>query len=137
MKKEIGKYLVIDPEICHGNLTFKGTRIFVSSVIEQVSKGENLDSIVKEWSGKVSKDAIIEALSLYVRMIYKSNSNKIDRLMINNILIDSGMTTKEKLESLANEGKIRLPLKKGKIPTIKSIKLKGKMLSEIIIENRK
>jgi len=89
MKKEIGKYLVIDPEICHGNLTFKGTRIFVSSVIEQVSKGENLDSIVKEWSGKVSKDAIIEALSLYVRMIYKSNSRKFERLTINKNLINA------------------------------------------------
>lgn len=47
------------------------------------------------------------------------------------------MSTKEKLELLAKEGKLRLPLKKGKIPTIKSIKLKGKMLSEIIIKNRK
>ncbi|HIE29634.1 TPA: DUF433 domain-containing protein [Candidatus Poribacteria bacterium] len=26
---EFGKYIVADPNICHGALTFKGTRIFV------------------------------------------------------------------------------------------------------------
>ncbi|MGA9347737.1 MAG: DUF433 domain-containing protein [Anaerolineae bacterium] len=26
-KVEIGSYLVIDPEICHGQMTFKGTRV--------------------------------------------------------------------------------------------------------------
>ena len=47
------------------------------------------------------------------------------------------MSTKEKLKSLAKEGKIRLPKKKGKIPHFEAIKIKGKLLSEIIIDNRR
>ena len=88
MRKEIGKYLVIDPEICHGKLTFKGTRIFVSSIIEASSEGESIDSIVKSWGGKVGKEAIVEALIYYISIMHKSNSNKFDRLKINKILID-------------------------------------------------
>jgi hypothetical protein len=32
-RKELGQYIVADPEICHGQLTFKGTRILVSDVL--------------------------------------------------------------------------------------------------------
>jgi uncharacterized protein (DUF433 family) len=32
-RKELGQYIVADPEICHGQLTFKGTRIMVKSVL--------------------------------------------------------------------------------------------------------
>jgi hypothetical protein len=43
----------------------------------------------------------------------------------------------EKLVSLAKQGKIRLPLKKGKMNPFKPIKIKGKPLSETIIEERR
>jgi len=32
-KREVGQYLISDPEVCHGQLTFKGTRILVRSVL--------------------------------------------------------------------------------------------------------
>jgi uncharacterized protein (DUF433 family) len=32
-RRELGRYLVADPEICHGQLTFKGARILVKSVL--------------------------------------------------------------------------------------------------------
>lgn len=35
----IGRYIVVDPKICHGKLTFKGTRIMVSDVLEQIEEG--------------------------------------------------------------------------------------------------
>jgi uncharacterized protein (DUF433 family) len=33
--KQLGKYIVADPEICHGKPTFKGTRILVKTVLAQ------------------------------------------------------------------------------------------------------
>ena len=35
----IGRYIVSDPYICHGKPTFRGTRILVSQVLEQVAAG--------------------------------------------------------------------------------------------------
>jgi uncharacterized protein (DUF433 family) len=31
-KRMIGRYIVADPEICHGQPTFRGTRILVSAL---------------------------------------------------------------------------------------------------------
>ncbi len=62
--KQIGRYIVADPKICHGALTFRGTRIFVSDVLEQVERGLPWDMIVDEWEGKVPREAITEAVRL-------------------------------------------------------------------------
>jgi uncharacterized protein (DUF433 family) len=63
-KKFIGRYIVTDPQICHGKPTFRGTRIMVSQVLQQVSRGMAWETIVAEWGGKVSKEAITEAVGL-------------------------------------------------------------------------
>ena len=54
------KYIVADPLICHGKWTFRGTRIFVSDVLDQLESGVPRDVIVKEWRGDVSLAAIEE-----------------------------------------------------------------------------
>jgi uncharacterized protein (DUF433 family) len=61
---DIGRYIVADPEICHGKLTFKGTRIMVWQVLEMVAEHMDWDEIVREWRGTVSKEAIAEAVHL-------------------------------------------------------------------------
>ena len=58
----IGRYIVTDPEICHGKATFRNTRIMVWQVLEQVASGLAWETIEEEWRGKVSKDAIAEAV---------------------------------------------------------------------------
>ena len=63
-RKLIGRYIVTDPHICHGKPTFRGTRIMVSQVLEQVASGMAWDTIVDEWRGSVPKDAIAEAVRL-------------------------------------------------------------------------
>ena len=60
----IGRYIVTDPEICHGKPTFRGTRIMVSHVLEQVAEGTAWETITQEWRGSVTKDAIAEAVRL-------------------------------------------------------------------------
>jgi uncharacterized protein (DUF433 family) len=37
--RELGQYIVADPEVCHGQLIFKGTRILVKSVLYYVTQG--------------------------------------------------------------------------------------------------
>ena len=63
-RKLIGRYIVTDPGICHGKPTFRGTRIMVSQVLEQVASGMAWDTIVDEWRGSIPKDAIAEAVRL-------------------------------------------------------------------------
>jgi uncharacterized protein (DUF433 family) len=42
---ELGDHIVADPEICHGQLTFKGTRILVKDVLDMVAKGWDWERI--------------------------------------------------------------------------------------------
>ena len=63
-KTALGRYIVADPKICHGKLTFRGTRIFVADVLEQVARGLDWESITDSWGGTVSKEAIAEAVQL-------------------------------------------------------------------------
>ena len=60
----IGRYAIADPAICHGQPTFRGTRILVADVMEQVAGGIAWETIVEEWRGSVSADSIAEAVRL-------------------------------------------------------------------------
>jgi uncharacterized protein (DUF433 family) len=61
---QYGQYIVADPKICHGKLTFRGTRIFVEDVLEQVASGMAWETIMVEWHDSLSKEAIAEAVQL-------------------------------------------------------------------------
>lgn len=60
----LGRYIVADPDICHGKPTFRGTRIMVWQVLEMVSEGKAWETIVEEWGGSIPKEAIAEAVQL-------------------------------------------------------------------------
>lgn len=62
--KMFGRYIVSDPKICHGKPTFKGTRILVSQVMEEIASGMAWETIVEEWRGTITKEAIAEAIRL-------------------------------------------------------------------------
>ena len=63
-RRMIGRFVVADPAICHGQPTFRGTRVLVDDVLEQVAAGIAWEAIVEEWRGNVSSDAIAEAVRL-------------------------------------------------------------------------
>jgi len=63
-KRFIGRYVVTDPRICHGQPTFRGTRILVSDVLEQVASGMDWQAIIEEWRGGIGERAISEAVRL-------------------------------------------------------------------------
>ena len=60
----MGCFIVADSSVCHGQPTFRRTRILVSDVLEQVASGMAWETIMEEWRGDVSKDAIAEAVRL-------------------------------------------------------------------------
>ncbi|NHZ71725.1 MAG: DUF433 domain-containing protein [Aquificales bacterium] len=73
--KFMGRYVVTDPEICHGKPTFRGTRILVADVLEQVADGLAWETIIEEWRGSVSYEAIAEAVRLS-RQAFLENVDK-------------------------------------------------------------
>jgi uncharacterized protein (DUF433 family) len=60
----LGRYIIIDPKICHGKPTFRGTRIMVADVLEQVANGLAWETIIESWNDNISKEAIAEAVQL-------------------------------------------------------------------------
>ena len=64
MAKPLGRFIVADPAICHGQLTFRGTRIFVADVLDQVASGMAWEAIMEDWHGSVTKEMIAEAMKL-------------------------------------------------------------------------
>lgn len=68
-QKVLGRHIVMDPHICHGQPTFRGTRIMVWQVLEQVASGMAWEAIVEEWRGSVPKEAIAEAVRLAVQAL--------------------------------------------------------------------
>lgn len=62
--KLLGRYIVANPDICHGEPTFRDTRILVADVLEQIANGMDWEAIIEEWRGKLTREAIAEAIRL-------------------------------------------------------------------------
>lgn len=62
MIQEYGQYIVANPKICHGKLTFRGTRLFVSDILEDVADGQDWNDIIKNWHGSITCAAISDAI---------------------------------------------------------------------------
>ncbi len=74
-RRAFGQYIVVDDEICHGQATFTGTRIMVWQIVRMVSRGIAWDRIVTDWDGRVTKEAIVEALR-FAGNVLRANSGK-------------------------------------------------------------
>lgn len=61
---QLGRHIVADSRICGGQPTFQGTRIMVWIVLEQIEDGMTWDEVVGEWDGRVSEEAIAEAIAI-------------------------------------------------------------------------
>ena len=78
MNHEFSRYIVSDPAICHGEPTFRGTRILVADVLEQIASGMAWDAIIEEWRGAISREALSDA----VKMARSSLMRHADELMV-------------------------------------------------------
>jgi len=48
----------IDPGICHGKLCIKGTRTWVSLVLDFLASGESIESILQEYPQLTREDIL-------------------------------------------------------------------------------
>ena len=60
----MGQYIVTDTRVCHGKPTFRGTRVLVADVLDQVASGMAWETIIELWNDSITKDAIREAVQL-------------------------------------------------------------------------
>jgi len=69
----IGCYLISDPEVYHGELTFKGTRIPVRTILTFLEMGDNVDDLFKGFDHpRLSRDAIQESVVLAKKALITS-----------------------------------------------------------------
>lgn len=62
---ELGEYIVADPKICHGKPTFKGTRIMVWQILDDVADGRSWEFICNvRWGGRIPVAGVSEAVRL-------------------------------------------------------------------------
>src|SRR5213592_3261509 len=62
---ELSRHIVADSLICHGQPTFKGTRIMVWQVLDDVAEGHSWDFICNvRWEGRIPLAAVAEAIKL-------------------------------------------------------------------------
>jgi uncharacterized protein (DUF433 family) len=73
--RKVGQYLVNDPEICHGQLTFQGTRLPVETVLNWLGKGKTLESILVDWP-YLKREAVAEAAQLATAALLKRYPQK-------------------------------------------------------------
>jgi uncharacterized protein (DUF433 family) len=80
---EIGKHLVIDPRVCFGKLTFKGTRVPVETVLVSLTEGRTIKSILGSWP-YLKREAVEEAIQLaavaWPEMMQEKSAERIQAL---------------------------------------------------------
>ncbi len=66
----LGDYVVRAKGICGGRPTFKYTRIEVSGILEMLH-ADSIDTIVEDYGGRVSHEAIEEAIQISGKLCKK------------------------------------------------------------------
>ncbi len=74
---DVGEHIVIDPEIMHGQMTFRGTRVPVDMVLAYIARGLSIDEVSKHWS-QVSREAAQEAVQLACESLLLRYQREID-----------------------------------------------------------
>jgi len=103
--RRVGKppRFVADPKICHGQPTFRGTRIMVWQVLEMLADGMAWETIIEECHNSITKDAIAEAVKLSGEAFIKHASEGEANMLIS----VSGVYRNGKIELIEHPSNIR------------------------------
>ena len=71
----VGEHLVVDPRVCHGKMTFRGTRVPVEMILDYLATGHTFEYLRKSWP-EVSRAAIEEAVHLATEVFLKHHKSK-------------------------------------------------------------
>ena len=61
-------YIIVDPTICHGKACFKGTRIMVSVILDNLAAGLSSDEILQSYPS-LNREAIKAALTYAAELV--------------------------------------------------------------------
>ena len=62
--ESLGEYVVRAVGVCGGRPTFKYTRVEVEGILDRLAAGESVESIVAGFGGRISREAVLEAVRL-------------------------------------------------------------------------
>ena len=65
----LGKFVVSAPGVCRGRPTFKYTRIEVAGVLERLAAGHDIEALIIDSRGCLSREAIAEAATLAAKTL--------------------------------------------------------------------
>jgi uncharacterized protein (DUF433 family) len=60
----LGEHVVRAVGVCGGRPTFKHTRVEITGTLDRLAAGESLDAIVAGYQGRVSREAVMEAVQI-------------------------------------------------------------------------
>ena len=61
---DLGQHITANRKVCGGRPTFKGSRIMVWQVLDQVAEGMPWEQICWSWREKITHEAVAEAVQL-------------------------------------------------------------------------
>jgi uncharacterized protein (DUF433 family) len=63
----LGKFVVRAVGVCGGRPTFKYTRVEIAGVMDRIADGESIDEIARGFNGYITREAIVEAVTIASR----------------------------------------------------------------------
>lgn len=63
----LGEYIVRALGVCGGRPTFKYTRVEVEGILDRLAAGESVEDIVAGFNGRISREAVLEAVNIAKR----------------------------------------------------------------------
>lgn len=70
---ELMDRIVIHPDICHGKPRIKGTRIFISIILDWLTEGASFEEVIDAYPGLTYED--IKAVLNYSRRLSKTKKS--------------------------------------------------------------
>jgi uncharacterized protein (DUF433 family) len=74
--RPLGQFVVSAPGVCLGRPTSKYTRIEVAGVLERLAAGHDLDALIRDSRGRLSREAIAEAATLAAQALARQATTR-------------------------------------------------------------
>ena len=74
--RPLGQFVVSAPGVCRGRPTFKYTRIEVVGVLERLAAGHDLDALIRDSRGCLSREAIAAAATLAAQALARQATTR-------------------------------------------------------------
>ncbi|MFH0344541.1 MAG: DUF433 domain-containing protein [Chromatiales bacterium] len=66
------KYITSDPEICHGQLCAKGTRVLVTNILDSLAEGASREEILRSYSS-LTREHIDAAIAYAAELAHEES----------------------------------------------------------------